>query len=126
MTLVPTGTLRASINLGNPVLAQGSPEEPRGITVDLARELATRLDVPLDLLCFTAARDSFAALVDGRADVGFLAGWRPVPGSDSRPPPGRRTTRGTGWSSRGSWRSGRRWRRRIAAPSGSWRRSSTT
>jgi len=73
VTLVPTGTLRASINLGNPVLAQGTPEEPRGITVDLARELAARLAVPLELLCFTAARDSFAALVDGRADVGFLA-----------------------------------------------------
>ena len=73
MTLVPTGTLRASINLGNPVLAQGTPDAPRGITVDLARGLAARLDVPLELLCFTAARDSFAALVDGRADVGFLA-----------------------------------------------------
>ena len=73
VTLAPTGTLRASINLGNPVLAQGTPEEPRGITVDLARELAGRLQVPLELVCFTAARDSFAALVDGRADVGFLA-----------------------------------------------------
>ena len=71
--LAPTGTLRASINLGNPVLAQGTPEEPRGITVALARALADQLGVPLELLCFTAARDSFAALVDGRADVGFLA-----------------------------------------------------
>ena len=41
--------------------------------MDLARELASRLDAPLELFCFTAARDSFAALVDGRADVGFLA-----------------------------------------------------
>ncbi len=73
MTLVPTGTLRASINLGNPVLARGTPEDPSGITVDLAREFAARLGVPLELVCFTAARDSFAALVDGRADVGFLA-----------------------------------------------------
>lgn len=71
--LAPTGTLRASINLGNPVLAQGAPGEPRGITVDLARELASRLRIPLELVCFTAARDSFAALVDGRTDVGFLA-----------------------------------------------------
>jgi polar amino acid transport system substrate-binding protein len=71
--LAPTGALRASINLGNPVLAQGTPQEPRGITVDLARELAVQLGVPLQLLCFTAARDCFAALVDGRADVGFLA-----------------------------------------------------
>jgi len=71
--LAPTGALRASINLGNPVLAQGTPQQPRGITVDLAGELALRLGVPLHLLCFTAARDSFAALVEGRADVGFLA-----------------------------------------------------
>jgi len=37
--LAPTGTLRASINLGNPVLAQGTPTAPRGVTVDIAREL---------------------------------------------------------------------------------------
>lgn len=73
MTLAPTGTLRAAINLGNPVLAQGTPEDPRGITVELARELGRRLGVPVELLCSTAARDSFAALVEGRADIGFLA-----------------------------------------------------
>ena len=71
--LAPTGTLRASINLGNPVLAQGTPEQPTGITVDLARELARRLDVPLELLCFDAARKSFAAMAEGRADLCFLA-----------------------------------------------------
>ncbi|UFN46036.1 transporter substrate-binding domain-containing protein [Nocardioides okcheonensis] len=71
--LAPTGTLRASINLGNPVLAQGTPDAPTGVTVDLARELASRIGVPVDLLCFDAARDSFAAIEDGRADVCFLA-----------------------------------------------------
>ena len=40
--LAPTGKLRAAINLGNPVLAQGTPQEPSGVTVDLARELARR------------------------------------------------------------------------------------
>jgi polar amino acid transport system substrate-binding protein len=44
--LAPTGTLRASINVGNPVLAQGPPTNPSGITVDIAREVATRLGVP--------------------------------------------------------------------------------
>jgi hypothetical protein len=34
--LAPTGVLRASINLGNPVLAQGSPDAPTGVTVDIA------------------------------------------------------------------------------------------
>ncbi|MEI5674599.1 MULTISPECIES: transporter substrate-binding domain-containing protein [unclassified Nocardioides] len=71
--IAPTGVLRASINLGNPVLASGSAADPGGITVDLAREVGRRLDVPVELLCFDAARDSFAALVDGRADLGFLA-----------------------------------------------------
>jgi polar amino acid transport system substrate-binding protein len=28
--LAPTGLLRASINLGNPVLAQGTPDAPSG------------------------------------------------------------------------------------------------
>lgn len=71
--LAPTGTLRASINLGNPVLASGPPESPSGITVALAREVATRLDVDVDLQCHGAARESVAAVAEGRADVGFLA-----------------------------------------------------
>lgn len=72
-TLAPTGTLRASINLGNPILAQGDPDDPRGVTVDLATELARRLDVPVEFLCFDAARKSFEAVVQGDADVCFLA-----------------------------------------------------
>ncbi len=71
--LAPTGVLRASINLGNPVLAQGTPDAPSGVTVDLARALAGRLGLPVELLCFDAARKSFEALTSGRADVGFLA-----------------------------------------------------
>lgn len=71
--LAPTGTLRAAINLGNPVLAQGDPDDPAGVTVDLARELAGRLGVPVSFACFDAARKSFEALTTGAADVGFLA-----------------------------------------------------
>ncbi|MEU0402808.1 transporter substrate-binding domain-containing protein [Streptomyces sp. NPDC006197] len=71
--LAPTGVLRASINLGNPVLAQGTPEAPGGITVDLAREIGARLGLPVELLCFDAARKSFEAMADGRADLCFLA-----------------------------------------------------
>jgi polar amino acid transport system substrate-binding protein len=71
--LAPTGTLRAAINLGNPVLAHGTPGEPGGVTVDLAREVAARLDVPVELVCFDAARKSFEALTSGAADLGFLA-----------------------------------------------------
>src|SRR5215207_530942 len=71
--LAPTGTLRASINLGNPVLAQGTPEAPAGVTVDLARELAGRLGVPVEFRCFDAARKSFEAMATGQADICFLA-----------------------------------------------------
>jgi polar amino acid transport system substrate-binding protein len=71
--LVPGGVLRAAINLGNPVLATGTAAAPAGVTVDIARELGARLGVPVDLVCFDAARESFEALVRGRADICFLA-----------------------------------------------------
>jgi polar amino acid transport system substrate-binding protein len=71
--LAADGVLRASINLGNPVLAQGTPEEPAGVTVDIAREIAARLGVSLELICFDAARKSFEAMTSGRADICFLA-----------------------------------------------------
>ena len=71
--LAPTGTLRASINLGNIVLAQGSAEAPSGVTVDLARELGKRLGVPAALTCFDAAGKAFEALKRGEIDVIFLA-----------------------------------------------------
>lgn len=71
--LAVTGTLRATINLGNPVLAQGTPAAPSGVTVDIANELGARLHVPVQLLCFDAARESLEAMKDGRADICFLA-----------------------------------------------------
>lgn len=71
--LAPAGTLRASINLGNPVLAQGLPTAPSGVTVDIAREIGARLGVPVELLCFDAARKSYEAVAAGHADICFLA-----------------------------------------------------
>jgi polar amino acid transport system substrate-binding protein len=71
--LAPTGKLRAAINLGNPVLAQGTAEAPRGVTVDLARELARRAGLALELVPFAAAGKVFEALKDGAWDVAFLA-----------------------------------------------------
>jgi len=71
--LAPGGVLRAAINLGNPVLAQGTAAVPAGVTVDIARELGARLAVPVDLVCFAAARDSLAAMVRGDAGICFLA-----------------------------------------------------
>ncbi|MEU0797508.1 transporter substrate-binding domain-containing protein [Amycolatopsis sp. NPDC005961] len=71
--LAPTGVLRAAVNLGNPVLAHGTPDAPGGVTVDLAREVAARLDVPVEFVCFDAARKSFEALTSDAADLCFLA-----------------------------------------------------
>jgi polar amino acid transport system substrate-binding protein len=71
--LAPTGTLRASINLGNIVLAQGTPENPGGITPELARELARRLGVPVALSCFDGAGKAFEAMKAGKVDLVFLA-----------------------------------------------------
>src|SRR5947209_7997363 len=71
--LAPTGKLRAAINLGNPVLAQGTPADPRGVTVDLARELARRTGLALELVPFPAAGKVFEALQAGAWDVAFLA-----------------------------------------------------
>ena len=71
--LAPTGKLRAAINLGNPVLAQGTPQAPRGVTVDLARELARRTGLTLELVPFAAAGKVFEALQAGAWDVAFLA-----------------------------------------------------
>jgi polar amino acid transport system substrate-binding protein len=68
-SLAPTGTLRAGINLGNIVLAQTAANgELAGVSVELARELGRRLDVPVELSRFDAAGKSFEApyvLIEG-------------------------------------------------------------
>ncbi len=64
LDLAPGGRLKAAINFGNPILAQRDPAtgEPRGVSVDLARELGRRLGVPVDLVLFdSAGRVSAAA-----------------------------------------------------------------
>ena len=71
--LAPTGTLRASINLGNIVLANGTPDNPGGVTPALARELAKRLGVPSALTCFDGAGKAFEAMKRGEVDIVFLA-----------------------------------------------------
>ena len=38
--LAPTGVLRATVNLGNRLLVQGTPEAPTGVTVDVANSSA--------------------------------------------------------------------------------------
>ena len=73
--LAPSGRLRATINLGNAVLAQRDAATGAlgGVSVALARELAARLGVEPDLHPFDAAGKAFAALQAQDCDVGFLA-----------------------------------------------------
>lgn len=73
--LAPTGTLRASINLGNPILANrnATTGEVGGVSVDLARALAGQLQVPIDLVVFDAASKSVDAVTAEQTDIGFFA-----------------------------------------------------
>jgi polar amino acid transport system substrate-binding protein len=71
----PHGTLRASINLGNPILANknATSGEPVGVSIDLAREFARRLGVGIELVVFEKAAASVEAVKNEKADIGFFA-----------------------------------------------------
>ncbi len=71
----PTGRLRASINLGNPILANTEPLTglPVGVSIDLAQAFASRLGVELELVVFDTAGKSVDAVKNERADIGFFA-----------------------------------------------------
>ena len=71
----PAGRLRASINLGNPILAgtDSTTGEPVGVSVDLAKTFAQRLGVPLELVVLETARESVEAVTNEQADIGFFA-----------------------------------------------------
>src|SRR6266850_8437021 len=72
--LAPTGALRVGINYGNFILATRDPAtgESRGVAIDLARELAGRLGVPVEIVAY----DSVAVMVDaaraGAWEIAFL------------------------------------------------------
>jgi polar amino acid transport system substrate-binding protein len=75
----PGGVLRASINVGNPILARSGTASgaaggaPAGVSVDLAAEFARRLGVPVELVVFEKAAASVDAVRGERADIGFFA-----------------------------------------------------
>lgn len=73
--LIPTGTLRVCINLGNALLAQLDPKSqaPQGISVDLAQALARQLGVELQIQLVHTAKESVAAVAKQTADIGFFA-----------------------------------------------------
>lgn len=80
--LAPTGVLRASINLGNPILAgRDAAGAPAGVSIDLAREFGRQLGVAVELVVFDTAGKSVEAVAADQADIGFFA-IDPVRGAD--------------------------------------------
>jgi polar amino acid transport system substrate-binding protein len=73
--LAPHGRLRAAINFGNTVLARrgATLETSGGVAIEIARELARRLDVPLELLAYETAGEVVAEAKNDTWDVGFMA-----------------------------------------------------
>ncbi|MDB5782058.1 ABC transporter substrate-binding protein [Caballeronia mineralivorans] len=73
--LAPTGTLRAAINYNNPLLARrdAATGELSGLAVDLSRELARRVGVPLELIPYAAAGKISASAKGNTWDIGYLA-----------------------------------------------------
>jgi len=73
--LAPSGKIRASINVGNPILAKRDSEqsEPYGVSIDLAKNLAKELGVQLELVVFDSAGKSVDAVANKKADFGFFA-----------------------------------------------------
>jgi polar amino acid transport system substrate-binding protein len=72
--LAPTGALRAAINYGNFILAtrDRATGQSRGVAVDLAREVARRLEVPLEIVAFDSVAVMGDAAPTGVWDIAFL------------------------------------------------------
>jgi polar amino acid transport system substrate-binding protein len=72
--LAPGGRLRTAINFGNPILAaRGAGGEPVGVSVDLAREAARRLDATAELVTFESAGAVVEAVKARQVDLAFVA-----------------------------------------------------
>jgi polar amino acid transport system substrate-binding protein len=72
--LAPQGTLRVALNFGNSVLVgRDASGAPAGITPDLAKELASRLGVPVRFVEYDEAGEVFADVDNDVWDVCFLA-----------------------------------------------------
>jgi polar amino acid transport system substrate-binding protein len=69
-----TGPLRAAINFGNSILARRDANgEPRGVSVDLAREAARRLGLAVELVTFDSAGRVVEAVKAKQVDLAFVA-----------------------------------------------------
>jgi polar amino acid transport system substrate-binding protein len=68
------GVLTVAINYGNPILAYcDSHGAPAGVSVDVARRIASDLSLDCRFITFDAAKDATAAVGDGMCDLGFFA-----------------------------------------------------
>jgi polar amino acid transport system substrate-binding protein len=72
--LAPGGTLRAGINLGNPVLAVRDPAsgQLRGVAIDIGRELAARVKLPLRFVTYDSASRMAEEARSDAWDLAFL------------------------------------------------------
>jgi polar amino acid transport system substrate-binding protein len=84
-SFAPTSTLRVGINLGNPLLATTDEQshEVKGVTVDIAHEIAQRLKLPITFISFKTAGATVEAVKNGDVDLVFVA-IDPVRGADIR------------------------------------------
>jgi len=82
-SFAPTGTLRVGINLGNPILAGEDPatHQLQGVTIDIAREIGKRADLPVELIPFKTAGNTVDAIKTGNIDLVFVA-IDPIRGAD--------------------------------------------
>ena len=73
--LAPTGKLRAGMNLGNALFTKQDPasDELRGVSVDLMRELASRLGLPVEFVVHATPGEVADAADKGTWDVAILA-----------------------------------------------------
>ena len=72
--LAPTGALRAAINMGNFLLVTGksSSGDPEGVSPDMAREIATRLGVPVKYLPYARPGELADDAEKGLWDIGLI------------------------------------------------------
>jgi len=72
--LAPTGVLRAGINLSNFLLVTGQTAsgDPQGVSPDMARALADRLDVPVEYIRYATPGELADAAVEDLWDIGNI------------------------------------------------------
>ena len=73
--LAPTGTLRAGINLGNPLLVTGrtSAGDPEGVSPDMAREIAERIGLGVTYVTFASPGELVDAADADLWDIALVA-----------------------------------------------------